>query len=42
MGIANHRINEEVRRTIGAVTFPTGTIVFAKIGAASSLKENAY
>ena len=39
MGIANHRINEEVRRTIGAVTFPTGTIVFAKIGAAIFLER---
>ncbi|WP_323796854.1 restriction endonuclease subunit S [Nisaea sp.] len=36
---ANHYINKDVRRKIGARLFPDGTIVFAKIGAAIFLER---
>ena len=36
---ANHRISEDVRRTLGATIFPAGSVVFAKIGAAIFLER---
>ena len=36
---ANHWINEDVRRTLGATKFPAGSIIFAKIGAAIFLER---
>ena len=36
---ANHWINEDFRRTLGATKFPVGSIIFAKIGAAIFLER---
>ena len=36
---ANHRINEDIRKILGATLFPAGSIVFAKIGAAVFLER---
>ena len=39
MESANHCISEPVRKQIGAVVFPSGAIVFAKVGAAVFLER---
>lgn len=36
---ANHYIDESVRKQIGAAIFPSGTIIFAKVGAAIFLER---
>ena len=36
---ANHWISEPARRTLGAIAFPQGSVVFAKIGAAVFLER---
>jgi len=36
---ANHHIDEPVRKQIGAAIFPSGTIIFAKVGAAIFLER---
>ena len=36
---ANHWINEDARKTLGATKFPAGSVVFAKIGAAIFLER---
>jgi type I restriction enzyme, S subunit len=39
MSAANHRISEATRKQLGATAFPTGSIVFAKVGAAIFLER---
>jgi len=39
MRVANNYIDEHVRKSLGAVAFPAGSIVFAKVGAAVFLER---
>lgn len=39
MTAANHYISEQTRKRVGATVFPTGSIVFAKVGAAVFLER---
>jgi type I restriction enzyme S subunit len=39
MTTANHYISEQTRKRLGATAFPTGSIVFAKVGAAVFLER---